>query len=104
MKKNTWELVDPEGVIQIEQNKVNLHPKELTGKTLLLYWNGKHNGDIFLNRVGELFNEKVKDLKIIKGWEVIPDTQQSQNQEGSKIIAQKLALLKSDIVIGATAD
>ncbi|MFC1958960.1 hypothetical protein ACFLV6_03515 [Chloroflexota bacterium] len=105
MKTNTWELVNPEGVVQIEQNKVNPHPKELTGKTLLLHWNGKHNGDIFLNRIGDLFNEKIKDLKIIKGWEAIPDTKQtSQNQERSKITSQKLASLKPDIVIFATAD
>ena len=104
MKTNTWELVNPEGVVRIEQKKVTPHPNDLTGKTLLLHWNGKHNGDIFLNRIGELFNEKVKDLKIKNGWEVFPDTQQSQSQEKRKIIAQKLASLKPDIVIGSTAD
>ena len=104
MKTNTWELVNPEGVVRIEQKKVTPHPKDLTGKTLLLHWNGKHNGDIFLNRISELFYEKVKDLKIIKGWEAFPDAQQSQNRERSKTIAQKLASLKPDIVIAATAD
>ena len=92
-------------VIQIEQNKITPHPKELAGKTLLLHWNGKHNGDVFLNRLGELFNEKLKDVKVIKDWEAIPDIEQaSQSQERSKQITQKLASLKPDIVVGATAD
>ena len=104
MKPGTWELVNPEGVVQIEHKKVTPHPRDLTGKTLLLHWNGKHNGDIFLNRIGALFNERVKGLNIKKGWEIFPDTQQSQSPEKSKTIAQKLSSLKPDIVIGSTAD
>ena len=105
MNTDKWELVSPEGVIQIEQSKITPHPKELAGKTLLLHWNGKHNGDVFLNRIGELFDERVKDVKVIKGWEAIPDLEQaSQSQERSKQITQKLASLKPDIVIGSTAD
>ena len=65
-----WELVNPEGVIKIEPMKVNPHPATLEGKTVLLRWNGKPNGDNFLNRVAELLTEHIRDVKIIKLWEL----------------------------------
>ncbi len=100
-----WEIVNPEGTLLIEARKVNPHPKDLKGKTVLLRWNGKHNGDVFLNRISELLPEKVKDLKVIKSWEVEPSTAlNTENPDGSKKLAQKLARLKPDIVIGAQGD
>ncbi|MFC1915115.1 hypothetical protein ACFLW4_00230 [Chloroflexota bacterium] len=100
-----WELINPEGIVQLEPFKVNFHPRNLEGKTVLLHWNGKHNGNVFLNRIGELFTEKVEDLKIIKSWEIDADTAQiSRNPKMSEEIAQKLAHFKPDIVIGAQGD
>jgi hypothetical protein len=61
-----WTLVNPEGVIKIEPMKVNAHPATLEGKTVLLRWNGKHNGNNFLDRVAELLARDVKNVKIIK--------------------------------------
>ena len=105
MAENEWELVSPEGAVQIEKGRVNRHPEDLMGKTVLLHWNGKHNGDIFLNRVGELILEGSRDTRIIKGWEAVPATKQiSQNPAASKLIAQKLSSLMPDIVIGAPGD
>ena len=52
-----WELLNPEGVIQVKPMKVNPHPATLEGKTVVLRWNGKHNGNNFLNRVAELLAE-----------------------------------------------
>ena len=61
-----WEVLNPEGVIKIEPMEINPHPSTLEGKTVLLRWNGKHNGDKFLDRVAELLAQKVKDINIIK--------------------------------------
>ena len=105
MEKNKWELVNPEGMVQNEDNRTNQHPGDLTGKTVVLHWNGKHNGNIFLTRINELLTEQIKDINVIKGWEVAPDTTRvSQSQERSKQTAQKLASLMPDIVISSTAD
>jgi len=38
----------------------------LEGKTIGLFWNTKPNGDIFLDRVGELLVEQFRDVKLIK--------------------------------------
>ncbi len=85
--------------------RINPHPAALEGKTVLLRWNGKYNGDKFLFRVGELLEEQVKNAKIIKMWEVDPSTAIiSKKAEVSDQIAAKIATLKPDIVIAAQAD
>lgn len=100
-----WELVHPEGVIKIEPMKINAHPSTLVGKTVLLRSNGKHNADHYLTRVAELLQKEVKDVTIIKSWEVAPETNTiSQNPDKSKQFAQKLASFKPDLVIGSQCD
>ncbi|MBP1698366.1 MAG: hypothetical protein H6Q41_3554 [Deltaproteobacteria bacterium] len=101
-----WEVLNPEGVIKIEPMKINPHPSTLAEKTVLLRWNGKHNGDKFLERVADLLTQKVKDIKIIKSWEVAPETVDpiSGSQERSMELMKKLAAFKPDLVIGSQAD
>ena len=104
-EQTRWELVNPEGAVQLQSFNVNPHPQTLEGKTVLLRWNGKHNGDVFLNRITELLTENVEDIKIIKSWEVVPETAtSSSNPDTSKEFAKKLAELRPDISIGALAD
>jgi hypothetical protein len=101
-----WEILNPEGVIKIEPMEINPHPSTLEGKTVLLRWNGKHNGDKFLDRVAELLAQRVKDIKIIKSWEVAPETVDpiTGSQERSMELMKKLAAFKPDLVIGSQAD
>ncbi len=102
----SWEILNPEGVIKIDPMEINPHPSALEGKTVLLRWNGKHNGDKFLDRLAELLTEKVKNVKIIKSWEVAPETVDpiSGSQERSVELMKKLAAFKPDLVIGSQAD
>jgi len=104
--KQKWEILNPEGVVKIEPMKINPHPSTLDGKTVMLRWNGKHNGDQFLNRVGELLKENVKDVRIIKSWEVAPETVDpiAGSHERSQEFARAIARFKPDIVIGAQSD
>jgi hypothetical protein len=104
--KQKWIFLNPEGAIKVEPTKLNLHPPSLEGKTVVLRWNGKHNGDKFLERVGELLKEKVKDIKIIKSWEVAPETVDpiTGSQERSEEFARTIAKFKPDIVIAAQSD
>jgi len=85
--------------------KINPHPASLEGKTVLLRWNGKFNGDKFLNRVAELVTQQVKNVKVIRMWEVDSSTGvMSKNAEVSSQVTEKIAKLKPDIVIAAQAD
>ena len=100
-----WELINPEGVVKIEPLQVNAHPSSLEGKTVMLRWNGKHNGDLFLDRIGELIAEKVKDVRVVKSWEVALATADiSQNENRSRDFIKKLMESKPDIVIGSQCD
>jgi ABC-type Fe3+-hydroxamate transport system substrate-binding protein len=81
------------------------HPSTLEGKTVLLRWNGKPNGDNFLNRVAELLTDQVKGVKIIKMWEVDKSTAIISNSlEKSEAFAEKIVNLKPDIVVSTQAD
>jgi hypothetical protein len=103
--KANWDLVNPEGVAESESKLANPHPSSLEGKTILLRWNGKHNGNVFLDRIGRLLEEKINNIKILKAWEVFPESgNSSQNIEASKKIAAKLAEFKPDIVLSSQCD
>ncbi len=100
-----WRLVNPEGVVSGETFRFGRRPNSLEGKTVLLRWNGKHNGDIFLAKVGELLTEKVKGIKVVKNWEVAPGTSEtSSSPELSQKFAATLAALKPDLAIASTGD
>ncbi len=104
-----WELVNPEGTVVVKPIKMNPHPKSLEGKTVALRWNGKQNGNHFLDRVAELLKEKVKDIRIVKIYELEPWTNITAGppymtpEEGMKV-APKIAGYKPDIVLAAQAD
>jgi ABC-type Fe3+-hydroxamate transport system substrate-binding protein len=90
----------PAGTVQI-----NPHPASLEGKTVVLRWNSKPNGDKYLTRIGELLTEQVKGIKIIKLWEIDPSTAViSKTDEISATIADKIAALKPDLVIASQGD
>jgi hypothetical protein len=85
--------------------KINPHPGSLEGKTVLLRWNGKFNGDRLLNRLGELLTKQVKNVRVIRMWEVDPSTAvMSESPERSREIAGKMIRLRPDIVIASQAD
>ena len=100
-----WELINPEGTMAIKIAQPALRPATLEGKTIVLRWNSKHNGDNFLNRIAELFAEKVPSAKVIKLYEVDKSTVKTSgsNSESARI-AKVIKDLKADIVIGSQAD
>jgi hypothetical protein len=103
--KTKWKLVNPEALVQIEADQVSPHPKDLSGKTVVLYWNGKPNGDLFLDRIGELLIERVNKVKVIKAWEVRPSTKRTDPAaQASRVTAEELAGLNPDVVVGAPGD
>jgi hypothetical protein len=100
-----WELVNPAGAFQITPLELAPRISSLEGKTVGLKWNMKPNGDIFLNKVAELLTAQVKDIKIIKFYEVEPTTvPQSANNADAERKAEIIASYKPDLVIGSQCD
>ena len=100
----TW-AASKEEVPKVGPVKLNAHPASLEGKTVVLRWNGKYNGDKFLLRVGELLTQQVKGVKILRLWEMDKETAAiSKNGAMSEEVAGKIAKLKADLVIASQAD
>ena len=92
-------------VASLGQIQLNPHPASLEGKTVVLRWNGKPNGDKLLARVAELLTEQAPGVKIIKLWEGEPDTAiSSDDADVSLQIAEKIAALAPDLVIASQCD
>jgi hypothetical protein len=101
----TWRLVNPEAHFRGEGKRVNPRPSDLSGKTVVLYWNGKPNGDVLLDQVGTLLVEKIPTVTIVKAWEVTPSTRITDpNDDASKAVSAAVADLAPDVVIGAAGD
>jgi hypothetical protein len=92
-------------VASLGQIQLNPHPATLEGKTVVLRWNGKPNGDKLLTRLAEVLAAQVKDVKIIKLWETDASTAvSSDTAEASAQIADKIAALAPDLVIASQCD
>ncbi len=101
-----WELINPEGIVKIEPLKLSKRLDTLRYRTVLLRWNGKPNGDVFLEHVAGLLAEQVEGIKIVKAWETVPESIEpiSGSQDASMALARKLLDLKPDLVIGSHGD
>ncbi len=104
-KIQEWEVINPAGTISIKPIKLASRLTSLEGKTIVLRWNGKHNGDNYLNRIAELLAERVPSAKVMKVYEVDKSTIKisGSNQESGRI-AKVIQDLRADIVIGSQAD
>ncbi len=95
-----WELVNPAGSFKIVPMELAPRPSSLEGKTVGLRWNSKPGGDFYLDRVAELLTQQVKNVKIIKLYEVAPETRSLNGAE----LAKKVASFKPDLVISSQGD
>jgi hypothetical protein len=100
-----WELINPAGTIAITPVKPAPRLSSLEGKTVVLRWNGKHNGNNFLDRIAELLAEKAPGSKVIRLYEVDKSTVKiSGSNAASARIAKVIKNLKGDLVIASQAD
>jgi len=100
-----WELINPSGTIAIQPIKLAPRLTSLEGKTIVLRWNGKHNGNNFLDRIAELLAEKVPNAKVIKLYELDKSTIKISGSDAESVrIAKAIKDLKADIVIGSQCD
>ncbi len=103
---NSQPAVAPaESGVPAEQVTLNAHPASLEGKTVVLRWNSKPNGDKFLTRLAEQLTQQVPGVKVIKLWEEDPTTAViTKDQAESEALATKIAALQPDLVIASQAD
>ena len=100
-----WEVINPAGMIAIKPIQLAPRVTSLEGRTVVLRWNGKHNGNNYLDRIAELFAETVPGAKMIKVYDVDKSTVKisGSNQESARI-AKVIKDLKAELVIASQAD
>ena len=100
-----WEIVNPAGTIEVKYAKPAPRLTTLEGKTVVLRWNGKHNGDNVLNRVAELLARQVLSAKVVKLYDIDKSSNRiAGSLTESNRVAQEIKELKADIVIASSAD
>ena len=77
-------------------------PTTLEGKRIGLHWNGKPNGDFFLNRVAALLSQKYKNIRIQKFWEIDPARTAHADRKTDE--ALDFMAKNADLVISSNAD
>ena len=90
--------------VPITEKYLDITPRvdTLEGKRVGLWWNGKPNGDVFLNRVAELLEKNYKNIEIIKFWEVDPEGTAVSNKYSDELLDRIADSV--DIVIASSAD
>ena len=96
-----WSLLSPVADVEIRQLERAGRNADLNGKTIGLFWNGKPNADLFLDEVAEELRARFEGLKIVRMWEVKPETRTAlgNSVENLKFMAQN-----ADLIIGASGD
>ena len=102
----TWDLVNPAGIVIREWVDAAPRISSLEGKTVALFWNGKHNGDVILNHLAELLTQRVPNIKIVKIYEqtALRTAYITGRDDLSKEKAEFVKSFKPDLVIGSQAD
>ena len=101
IEKQGIDVYCPTGaVITEEYSDIALRVSTLEGRRVGLLWNGKPNGDKFLDRVAENLEKKYKSIEIIKLWEADSEfIAYKHSDESLDRIANS-----ADIVIASTGD
>jgi hypothetical protein len=100
-----WEIIIPSG--EIEKTSIDPAPRiaSLDGKTIALRWNGKNNGDVFLNHLAELLQKKFPTAKIVKTYEMDKSINTiTGTMDISAKVTDFVRKQKPDIVIASQAD
>ena len=99
--KRDCTLLSPVADVQVEQFELTKRVPDLNGKTIGLFWNGKPNGDTFLDEVGNELKARFTLSRIVKLWEVRPET---RTQYGNSMDNLKSMAQNADLIIGASGD
>jgi hypothetical protein len=101
VKEDKLVVLSPAGDAQTETYKTSERVETLNGKTVGLYWNGKPNGDVFLDEIAHHLKTRFDGLSVVKLWEVKPDT---RTVYGNSAESLKFMAKAADFLIGSSAD
>ena len=101
MDKQQYAVMNPVAEVQVQKSGLADRFPDLNGKRIGLFWNGKPNGDVFLEEVALELGSRFRGLQTVKTWEIAPETKTvyGNSAENLKRISQC-----ADFIIGASGD
>jgi hypothetical protein len=101
MNKQQWTVLNPLSQVESAGDAPSRRIDRFEKKTIGLYWNGKPNGDVFLDEVAHQLSTRFDGLSFVKFWETRPDTRTVYGNSPDSLQSMARA---ADFVIAASAD
>jgi hypothetical protein len=100
---NTQELrvLNPVASANIKDQGGATRFEDFSGKRIGLWWNGKPNGDIFLNEIAHELEARFQGITTVRMWEIDPATTSAYGISTSQL---EVLANSADLVIGGLAD
>ena len=101
MDRQKWTVMNPVADVDIENLGGASRLDDYSGKRIGLWWNGKPNGDIFLNELAHQLESRYQGMTMVRMWEIDPGTTSAYgvSKDQLDVIANS-----ADLVIGGLAD
>ena len=101
MDRQEWSVLNPVADVDIEKRGGAARFEDFSGKRIGLWWNGKPNGEIFLNELARQLESRHQGMTTVRMWEIDPATTSAYGVSSDKL---ELMANSADLVIGALAD
>ena len=101
MEKEESLVMNPVADVQVKKFGLADRFADLNGKRLGLFWNGKPNGDVFLDEVAHGLASRFPGSKTVKMWEIEPGTKTVYGNSADNL---KRMSQSADFIVGASGD
>ncbi|OGA02215.1 MAG: hypothetical protein A3H35_14595 [Betaproteobacteria bacterium RIFCSPLOWO2_02_FULL_62_17] len=101
MDRQEWSVVNPVADVDIEKHGGATRLDDFSGKRIGLWWNGKPNGDIFLDELAHQLASRHPEMIPVRMWEIDAATTTAYGVPSDKL--ERMAQ-SADLLIGALAD
>ena len=101
MDTQQWTVLNPVSKVDIEARDGAARIDDFSDKRLGLWWNGKPNGDVFLNEVAAELASRSPGMTTVRLWEIDPATVTFYGVPRDNL--ERMAH-SADLVIGALGD
>ena len=101
MNSQEWTVMNPAGDANVEHRSGAVRIDDFSGRRVGLWWNGKPNGDNFLNEVARQLESRNPGMTTVRMWELSPSTMTAYGVSGENL--DKM-VTSADVVIGALGD
>lgn len=101
MNTQEWQVLNPVAAANIENHGGARRFADYSGKRIGLWWNGKSNGDIFLDEIGVQLQSRFPGVSTIRIWERDASTTTAYGVTRAQL--EEMAK-SADLVIGGLSD